>query len=550
MPTVSVSLKDLSNLIGRRIDQKNIKGLLEYAKAEISGFKGDEVSVQFNDTNLPYLWCAEGLALLFRGVLEKDNGLPDIKSYSSDYKIVVDKSVRSVRPFISAFVAKGGKINDFLLNQLIQLQEKFCGHFGKRREKVAIGVYPSKKISFPVSYSAVPPKSVRFVPLDFSREMTLAEILDEHPKGKEFGWILKNTKKYPLLSDSNKDILSFPPVINSDAMGRLGVGEEEIFFEATGNDGDSVSLAACIFAHVLNMRGFKIFSVKVSYSGKGVVFPDFSVEKHKLDKGMVKKILGLDLKDSEIKQLLGKARFDYKAGNVCVPCFRNDIMHSVDIIEDIGIMYGFDRMDSLDLASYTVGGSSGLQDFVDKFRDLVAGLGFQEVLSPILSSRECLVDRMNFKKSLKLVEVANPSSLNFAVLRFWLLPGLMDVLMRNKHVDFPQKVFEQGLVSVRSGDSVGDEEHVAGLLSFAGVSFTDAKQAVEALLRNLGCEASYEDSEHNSFIPGRAAKVVVEGKDMGFVGEIHPFVLNAWGLDMPVAGFEINLSELFNTRNR
>jgi len=545
MPTINVSLKDLSSLTGKKISQNNFRDLLEYAKAEFSGSDGDEVSVQFNDTNLPYLWCAEGLALLFRGVLGKKRGIPDVKICSSDYKVIVDKSVRPVRPFISAFVAKGGRINDFLLKQLIQLQEKFCEHFGKHREKVAIGVYPSKKIKFPVSYSAVPPKSVRFVPLDFSKEMTLAEILDEHPKGKEFAWILQNTKKYPLLSDYNKEVLSFPPVINSRNMGKLGINDNELFFEATGTDSDSVNLAACIFAHVLSIRGFKVYSVKISHVGKSLVSPDFSGKKHKLDRTLIKRVLGLDLKEAEIKRLLEKARFNYKGGIVHVPCFRNDIMHSVDIIEDIGIMYGFDRIDSLDLSSYTAGETSGLQDFVDKSRDLVLGLGFQEVLSPILSSREALVDRMNFKKSLNLVEVTNPSSVNFSVLRSWLLPGLMDVLMHNKHVDFPQRAFEQGLIAVREGDAVRDEEHIAGLLSYADVSFTDVKQAVEALLRNLGFEASYEDMEHNSFIEGRVARVVVQGKNIGFVGEMHPFVLNAWGLDMPVAGFELDLSGLF-----
>jgi phenylalanyl-tRNA synthetase beta chain len=545
MPTINISLKDLGNLVGKKISEKELKNLLEYAKAEFASSDGDDVSVQFNDTNQPYLWCAEGLAILFKGVLGKDKGIPDVKIEKSDYKVIVDRSVRSIRPYISAFVAKAGKVDDFFLKQLIQLQEKLCDNFGRRREKVAIGVYPSKKISFPIHYQAVPPKSVRFVPLDFSKEMNLAEILEEHPKGKEFSWILKDTKKYPLLLDSNKEVLSFPPIINSHSMGKLELKNDELFFEATGTDLKSVNLAANIFAYALAMRGFKIYSSKISYVGKSVITPDFSVEKHKLNKEDIVKLLGLELKDSEIKKLLEMARFNFKNPVVEIPCFRNDIMHSVDIIEDIGIMYGFDNIDAVPLTSYTVGDTFDLQESNDKLRDVVVGMGYQEILSPILTSKEVLVDRMNLKRALDLVEINNPMSALFSVLRSWLLPGLMDVLMRNKHVDFPQKVFEQGLVNVRNNDVVSDDEHIAGVASHIHSSFTEARQTVDVILRVCGVEAAYEDFDHNSFISGRAAKVAVNNKEIGFVGELHPFVLNAWGLDMPVAGFELNLTELF-----
>ncbi|MBW2968833.1 phenylalanine--tRNA ligase subunit beta [Candidatus Woesearchaeota archaeon] len=545
MPSINFSLKDLGNLVGKRISEKELKELLEYAKAEFSGSDGDEVSIQFNDTNLPYLWSVEGLAILFQGVIGIKKGIPEIKSEKSDYKIIVDRSIRPVRPFISAFVAKGGKLNDFFLKQIIQLQEKFCENFGRRRQKVAIGLYPVSKISFPVSYSAVPPKSVKFVPLDSSKSLSLAEILEEHPKGREYAWILKDTKKYPLLCDANKEILSFPPIINSSTTGKLGIDDCDIFFEATGTDLDSVNLASCIFAHALSLRGFSIFSTKISYVGKSLLSPDFSVHQHKLDKKQVESLLGLELKDSDIKRLLEKARFNVKGSSVEIPCFRNDIMHSVDLVEEIGIMYGFDNISELPLSNYTVGGTSEIQNYIDKCRDIIVGLGYQEIMSPILTSKEALIDRMNLKHSLDVVEISNPASAGFSVLRSWILPGLMDVLMKNKHVDFPQKLFEQGLVSVKDNDSVFDNEHIAGLESHISANFTKVKQSVDFILRMCGLDAEYEDFEHNSFISGRAAKVIVKNKEVGFVGEFHPAVLTSWGLDMPVAGFEINLSELF-----
>ncbi|MBW2993794.1 phenylalanine--tRNA ligase subunit beta, partial [Candidatus Woesearchaeota archaeon] len=270
MPTCTFSLKDLNSLVKKPIKQSELKSLLAYAKAELEGVSGDEITVQFNDTNLPYLWSVEGLAVFLRGVLGKEKGIPKIKINKGTYKINVDSSVKSVRPCIAAFVAKGKKINDHFLKQLIQMQEKFCEAYGRRREKIAIGVYPAKKISFPVSYKAVPPRSIKFIPLEFLKEMDLLEILDQHPTGKEYAWILKDFKKYPLLIDDNKEVLSFPPIINSENTGRLDLADEEIFFEATGTDLESVNLAANIFAQLFYERGFDIYSVNVSYSRRQV----------------------------------------------------------------------------------------------------------------------------------------------------------------------------------------------------------------------------------------------------------------------------------------
>lgn len=173
MPTCTFSLKDLNSLVKKTIKQSELKDLLSYAKAELDSVSGDDITVQFNDTNLPYLWSVEGLAIFLRGVLGKETGIPDIKVSKGPYKIKVDSSVKNVRPCIASFVAKGKNIDDHFLKQLIQMQEKFCEAYGRRREKIAIGVYPAKKITFPIHYKAVSPKSVKFVPLEFMNEMDL-----------------------------------------------------------------------------------------------------------------------------------------------------------------------------------------------------------------------------------------------------------------------------------------------------------------------------------------------------------------------------------------
>ena len=312
MPTISFSMRDLSNLIKKKLDKEKLLELLEDAKAEIESIEGDEVTIKLNDTNLPYLCSVEGLARFFRGVLGKQNGIPKIKVKPSNYKILVDNSLKNIRPYLTAFIAKGKKIDDHFLKQLIQLQEKISENYGRRRKKVSIGLYPSQKIKFPVYYKSVFPYAVKFIPLEFRKELTLSRILQEHPKGEEYAWILKDCKKYPLLIDSKKDVLSFPPIINSATTGRLEVGDDELMFEATGDDLDALNLATNIFAYALYERGFEIHSVAVKFKNKTIKTPTLKTSSIKIKKEQITNLLGLDIKDSEVKKLVEKAGYEFK----------------------------------------------------------------------------------------------------------------------------------------------------------------------------------------------------------------------------------------------
>jgi phenylalanyl-tRNA synthetase beta chain len=229
MPTITFSLTDLQNIVGKKLSVEEVGDYAHLGKGDFEGYdkETDEIKIDFGDTNLPYLWSVEGFARLIKSILGKTKGIPKIKINKSDYKIIVDNSVSKVRPFIAGFVAKGKKVDDYSIKQLIQLQEKLCENFGRRRQKVAIGVYSYKKIVFPIHYKATNPESVKFTPLDFKREMTQQEILESHPKGKEYSWILKDQKKYPILLDSKDQVLSFPPIINSAITGKVEEGEED-----------------------------------------------------------------------------------------------------------------------------------------------------------------------------------------------------------------------------------------------------------------------------------------------------------------------------------
>ena len=545
MPTITFSLKDLQNLVGKKITIEQLQDLAHYGKGDFEKYDKDtdEISIDFGDTNLPYLWSVEGFARLIKGILGLQKGTPKIEIKKGQYKIIVEKSVSPIRPYIAAFVAKGHKVDDYLIKQMVQLQEKLCESYGRRRLKVAIGVYSYDKIKFPVYYKATDPESIKFTPLEFKKEMTQKEILEEHPKGKEYAWILKDHKKYPVLVDSSNEVLSFPPIINSNFTGKIQEGDEHLFVEATGTELESILLAMNIMAYAFYERGFEIYSVDIKYENKTITTPLLFKDTIKVMPEQIKRLLGLDLKKNEINSLLEKAGYDITS-NIKIPPYRKDILHPVDVIEDIAIMYGYNKIEEKPLSSFTIGETSRLVQFCDKIRELLIGLGFQEVFSPMLSNKNLLYNKMNIKE-FGTIELSNAMSETYSCLRSWLLPILMEVLSKNKHVEYPQKIFEHGTVTLKKGEEVIDFERIAVLSANEKADYTEMRQILDNILKMMGIEYTIEETDHGSFMPGRAARVIVNGKKVAYIGEISPIVLKNFNLEIPIVGLELNLTDLF-----
>ncbi len=555
MPTIAFTKKDLENLVGEQLSIDEVRHLAHQAKGDMDDYneKTDEVKIDFGDTNLPYLWSVEGFARFVRAYLGKSKGIPEIKIHSGTYKIIVDKSVAKIRPFIAGFAAKGNKIDDYFLRQLVQLQEKLAENYGRRRQKLSIGVYSYQRINFPIYYRAVKPDTVSFVPLEFSQPLTLAKILEQHPKGKDYGFTLKDFDKYPILVDETGQVLSFVPIINSNFTGKVEVGDDTIFFEVTGTDENHVQLAATIFAYALSERGFQIHSAEIIYPDTTINTPQIIPKEITVHKESILKLYGLNLKDTEIKKLLVRAQYNcvHIKNNLItveIPPYRGDFMHEVDIVEDIGIMYGYDTIPELPLTTFTKGATAKQVKNIDKVRELMVGLGFQEVLSPMLTNKKALYDAMNISDR-GTVEIAEYMSESYSVVRSWILPQLFELMCKNKHVAFPQKIFEEGIVSVRTGEPITDFNHIAIALTHEKTDFTEGKQVLDYLFSALGISYTLDETEQGSFITGRVGSIIVNGKKIGYLGEIHPQVLSNWGLEMPVAAMELNLSELFAERN-
>jgi len=262
-------------------------------------------------------------------------------------------------------------------------------------------------------------------------------------------------------------------------------------------------------------------------------------------------VLGLKLKHKETVELLERARYGIVKSRkntltVEIPCYRVDIMHPIDVVEDVAIAYGYNNIKPTWRRLPTVGGITSEQEFCNVVREIMIGLGFQEVLTYTLTNPENLFTKMNMKQG-KRVELANPKILNMTCLRSWLLPSLLEFLSHNVHVEYPQKIFEVGYAVVPDEgreNRTRDIEKLACVAAHPNASFTEAKAALDALFLNLGKRIELEEGNHPSFIDGRVGNILVEGKLVGFIGEVHPQVLEAWKIENPTAAFEINLEKI------
>ena len=211
-------------------------------------------------------------------------------------------------------------------------------------------------------------------------------------------------------------------------------------------------------------------------------------------------------------------------------------------------MYGYDDIKEQPLTSYTIGETSQMVKFRNKVRELLIGLKFQEVLSPILTNKTILYNQMN-TRDFGTIKLTNFMSETYSCLRTWILPILIDFLSKNKHIEYPQKAFEQGLVTVKKGDKVIDYERVAVISANEKADYTEIRQVLDYLLRTLNREYTIEEVDHDSFIPGRVGRVIVNNKTVAYIGEVSPQVLDKNSLEIPVVGLELNLTDLFQSIN-
>jgi len=557
MPTIEIDYSDFENMLGMELhkDLGKLNDILAFVKGEVKLFDEEEgvMNVEIKDTNRPDVWNIEGLVRALRGFLSFETGLKQYAVGNSLAEVEVDLRLEGIRPYIGCSIVKDVRLTDTIIRGFMHLQDKLDQSYGRNRQRTSIGLYDFNLMTLPLHYTVAKPTEISFVPLDFEEELNLKEILERHPKGLEYGHIVNKHPIYPLLLDSEKRVLSFPPIINSNDLGRVTEKTRNVLVEVTGTMHETVLNTLILVTLSLIDRGGKAYSTTVHYPHENaqVTTPKLETSFMDLEIEYVNKILGLRLTAKLITELLGKARFGVgKVGKtkmpVQVPCYRIDVMHPVDLVEDIAIAYGYNNMTPLWRKLPTMGSTKPEQGLFDVARELMVGLGFQEVLTFTLTNLDNLFKRMNCRKE-RIVEIANPKVQTLTCLRNWLLPSLMQFLSSNLHIEYPQKIFELGTVTILDQENetkTKDEEKLAAVVVHANASFSEIKSVLDAFFMNFGLEWQIKRVSHSSFIDGRVGAAIVNGTNVGIVGEIHPKVLEAWKFENPAAAFELNIGKI------
>ncbi len=541
MPTIKIDKQDLLNLIGKSIADEQLEETINLIKPEVEEISDKELTYEISPDR-PDLFSVEGLARAVRSYLAIETGLIQ---YSVD-KPILKAKVEAIpeRPFVVVAVIREVKLTDEFVASLMNLQEVLHATLGRNRKKMAIGVHDFDKIKGPIVYKTVDPQT-KIVPLQMPEEMSLAEILEKHPKGKEFAFVVKDMQNYPVIVDQ-EGIFSFPPIINGERT-KVTPHTKNLLVEITGTDKATVEKALDILVCSLAERGTKIEGVLVNNE----VTPKMEVKRMEISLNDVNKLIGLKLTEDEVSKILERMGYgvvDVKKGLIVglIPAYRADIMHPVDVIEDVAIGYGLNNLEPELPSLGTVGKPHPLEKLGDKIRHIMIGFGYQELLLPVLTNPNDIFVKMDIKPK-PVIEIENPISDQYMMMRPWLTPGLMRVLSANKHTEYPQRIFEIGDVVLPADNEVMSDsiKKLAIASCHSKASFTEIKSIVESLLANLGIQ-NYSVVAHASphYIVGRAAEVVVGGKPICNFGEIHPKVLEKFALEMPVAVAELNVEKL------
>jgi len=554
MPKIEVSRKELLTLAGiSDPGDAGLEDLLIFMKGELDTADENTLKIELNDTNRPDLWSVEGVARAIR--CKKKEGSEDHLASMSQpaLKLTVEPAMESIRPYIAGFRATGWKLDAEGLESLLAVQEKLTESFGKKRSLAAIGFHRAGEITYPVRYAPSAPTEM-MLPLGCEEEMTLSDVLTLTEKGMEYAHLLEGFDRYPVLTDSNGRIFSFPPVLNSNTTGKVRAGDDDLFCDVTGTDWETVQLTATILACNLEDRGAVITPVEVEYpyevpgASGNVITPVIFSDTLQASHDAVQRILGAAVEPAAAREALLRmdyASVDYDDESITgvLPPYRRDGIHPVDLIEYIIVSIGLDVFEPLLLSDFTIGRSSEEAELAVSIRMLMVCAGCEEILRPVLSSSERITG-LSRTPELPVV-IRNPMTAEYGVVRNTLLPGLLDVESTSGHAAYPHRTFETGEVLLRDDSGLcRTGMMLASLVCGNEADFADAHSILGTLCGERGLELVLEPSDDPRFIPGRSAAVLIGGKKAGMLGEINPAVLIDWGITRPAAGFEIDLSSL------
>ena len=553
MPVVNI----LKTRIKSVFPNKNIEKILvklPFLGLDIEGIDKEKIRVEYNP-NRPDFSSDTGIFRSLKGLLNETVGLPLFKySYNKLYEITIDSEVKQIRPILLFFVAKNKKINSFILDQLISMQEDLHNGIARGRKKAAIGIHDLHAFEFPLIYNTRG-KDSSFIPLDQTKPFKLNEILYDIEVGRKYSTLLRNLHQYPTIVDRNNQIISFPPIINSNNT-KINDKSNNLLIEITGTNLETCKSILAILAYYLYDEGYEIFSGiihddNLTYSSLKLL-KDNTIS---IDTNIIKSYLGLNLSTKEIRQILNRCRIDVSITNnrkvkCLVPSYRNDIINSVDIVEEVAIGYGIDNIEST-IPSFLISAGVRNEYFrkIDEIKETLTGLGFLEMVNfTLLDQNISTIFNSEDKELLEKIKVNESKSKEHEFLRTNILSSLIKNLSYNIHEEYPQKIFEIGK-TFSFKNKIVEQWNLGVLIASNKSNYTEAKAIAQSIFKiNFGKNISTRRNDNNNlFLKGRCAEILYESKTIGFIGEVNPDLIAKFNLHIPLSAFELNLSSLLKS---
>ena len=548
MPVIEVNLEDFRALVGRDIDISELAERMPLMGVSWEGELEEGFHIEVFP-NRPDLLSIEGLARAYAAWTGEKRGLRDYPVKKSGYVVHVDEKVVSKRPWFVTAVVKNVDFDDPLIRSIIQMQEKLHVTHGRKRRKVAIGLHNLKPIEWPVAYTTKPPE-FKFRPLGERFEKDLNWILGEMPKGKEYAWTVEGFDEYPMILDNKGMVCSMPPIINGEYT-RIDEVTNELFVDVTGTSLKAIQEVLNVICTTFADRGAEIYEVTNHYpDGSVLVTPNLEPWIMELDNEYVVNTLGFELTPEETAKELSKMGYDSEIGSILkvkVPSYRADIMHPIDLVEDVAIAYGYDKIEPEIPDLFSEAGEDQLEVFSRGLRNFLVGFGLIEVVTFMMSNEDKLFHRMNIPVE-PIAVTSNPKMEAYDSLRNRLLPSIMEILSYNKHHPYPQNLYEiDDVVILDPSTETGakSQRRLAVTLCHARANFSEIKALMNSILENLELEAEIEEGGWDCFIEGRRYTAKLNGEPVCWAGEIKPEVLGNWELEIPVSALEMDVEVLF-----
>tara|TARA_Y100000310_G_scaffold288212_1_gene313659 strand:- start:4913 stop:6562 length:1650 start_codon:yes stop_codon:yes gene_type:complete len=549
MTILTLNKKQLESKIGK-IDEK-MQDKISMFGTPVEEVTNDEVSIEIFP-NRPDLLSFQGFTRALVCFLKK----PGINQYKinkpeKDYKVIIDKSVKQVRPHTSCSIIKNLKLDEEKIKELIDIQEKLHNGYGRDRKKIAIGIYPLEAIKLPIKFLAKKPEDIKFLPLESRKEMTGREILSQHPTGREYGDLLKDCETFPIFQDANKEILSMPPIINSEKTGKINENTKEVFIECSGFQKQHLDKALNMIVTTIVDMGGDVYQMEIQDKTNSFS-PNLEPEKMPFSIDNINKTLGLSLSESEIKSLLAKMGIGYEKNVALIPAYRIDILHEIDLSEEVAIAYGYQNFIPKIPQISTIGQEDPLAILKRKISEILTNLSLLEISTYHISTKEKQFKNINIKEFKQdLIELENSKTEN-NILRTSLLSQSINILSENSDAQYPQKIFELGKIfsnNEQEKTQIKETEKLCISLCHEKANFTELKQILDYLMRMLDIEYEIKEIENPTFITGRVGEIIIKNKEnkekvIGIIGEITPSVLKNNKIKMPVASLEIDIENL------